>query len=125
MIQIYAKILGLLLMAAGILGYVPALAPNHMLFGLFMVDPMHNILHLVSGFIIAAVGFSNNWELCRKVLLLFATIYALLTVVGFTQPDGALIFGMPMNMSDDVLHLAITVFTLLVALPQRYPTITR
>jgi hypothetical protein len=45
------------------------------------------------------------------------------TIVGFLRPDGAPVLGMPMNMADDVLHLAITVSALMFALPQRYPSL--
>lgn len=125
MLTHFAKVLGIILLVVGILGFIPGITPNHMLMGIFMVDSMHNIVHIVSGLLIAAVGFSDNFDLTRKVLLLFAVIYGLVTIIGFIRPDGAPVLGMHMNLADDILHLAITVATLLVALPQRTATLTR
>lgn len=119
MISTFAKVIGVILLLIGIMGYIPGLTPNHMLFGIFMVTPMHNVIHLLSGAIFLAVGFSENWELARKTTLVFAAIYAILTVIGFISPDNA-VMGIPMNMADNVLHLVITVTALMFGLPQRY-----
>lgn len=120
MVNIYAKVAGLILFIVGILGGTPLLAPDGMLFGVFMVDPFHNLFHLVSGLILMAVGFSGNWEVARRTVLLFAIIYGLLTVMGFLSPHG-IVLGMPMNMADNVLHLTVTAVSLMFALPvQRY-----
>jgi hypothetical protein len=119
MVTTFAKVIGLILLLVGILGFIPSLTPNNMLFGMFMVGPLHNIIHLVTGLIFAAVGFSENWDASRKVSLIFAAIYAIVTLVGFLSPNG-MVLGMQMNMADNVLHLAITVVALLFGMPQRY-----
>ncbi len=123
MVNTYAKVLGLALILVGVLSFIPALTPNNLLFGLFMVDTAHNIVHLLSGLVLLAVAFSQDYEIIRRVVLLFAVIYGLITLIGFFTPDGGLVLGMPMNMADDILHLTITVSALMFALPQRYPTL--
>jgi hypothetical protein len=125
MLTTYAKVMGIILLAIGILGFIPGIAPNGMLFGIFMVNAWHNIVHLFSGLIFLAAAFSDNWELTRKVVLTFAIIYGLVTVLGFFTPDGGQVLGMRVNLADDILHLAITASALLVALPQRRPTMMR
>jgi hypothetical protein len=122
MVNTYAKVLGLALILVGALGFVPALTPNNMLFGIFMTDTAHNMVHLLSGLVLFSVGFSDDYELIRRIVLLFAVIYGLITLLGFTTPSGGLVLGMPMNLADDILHLGITVTALVFALPQRYPT---
>ena len=119
MVLNYAKVIGLIFLAIGILGYIPGVAPNGMLFGIFMINSVHNIVHLVSGLLFLAVGFSNNWDLARRVTLAFAAVYGLVTLMGFISPSHV-VMGMPLNMADNVLHLAITVSALLFGLPQRY-----
>lgn len=119
MISTYAKVMGILLLLIGILGFIPGLTPHGMLFGLFLVSLMHNVIHLISGLIFIGVGFSENWELARRTTLAFAAIYGLITVMGFISPDST-VMGMPMNMADNVLHLVITVTALMFGLPQRY-----
>jgi hypothetical protein len=120
MINTYAKVMGGILLLIGILGFVPAFAPDGMLFGIFMVDGMHNVVHLISGLLLLAVGLSNNWDLARKVTLLFAAIYGIITLMGFLSSDN-IVMGMRMNLADDVLHLGITASALLFGLQQRYP----
>jgi hypothetical protein len=118
-ISTYAKVIGVILLLIGILGFIPGLTPNDLLFGMFLVSPMHNVIHMISGLIFVGVGFSENWELARKTTLAFAAIYGLITVLGFISPDST-VMGMPMNMADNVLHLVITVTALMFGLPQRY-----
>jgi preprotein translocase subunit Sss1 len=119
MITTFAKILGVVLIVIGALGFVPGLARDGLLFGIFRIDPFHNLIHLVTGIMVAAAGFADNWDASRRVLLIVAAFYGIITIVGFLSSTG-MVFGMPMNMADDVLHLAITVVALLVALPRRY-----
>jgi hypothetical protein len=114
----YDKFLGIILLIVGILGYIPGIAPHGMLMGIFMVGPIHNIIHILSGIILAAVGFGNNETTARNVTLAFAAIYGIVTIVGFATGN---VFGLfPVNMSDNILHLIITASALLVAIPRRY-----
>jgi hypothetical protein len=119
MILNYAKVMGLIFLAIGILGFIPGAAPHGMLFDIFMVNGIHNVVHILSGLVLLVVGLSNNWELARRVTLAFATIYGLITVLGFVIPNHV-VMGMPMNMADNVLHLTITATALLFGLPERY-----
>lgn len=119
MITNYAKVIGVILLLVGILGFIPGIAPHGMLFNMFMVDGMHNVVHLVSGAIFLAAGFSENWELSRRVTLVFAVIYGLVTLLGFISPNNV-VLGMHMNMADNVLHLAITASALIFGLQPRY-----
>ncbi|WP_303674454.1 DUF4383 domain-containing protein [Vampirovibrio chlorellavorus] len=122
MVSIYAKVVGALLFIVGILGGIPAFAPDGMLFGVFMVDTVHNLFHLISGLVLLAAGFGVQWEVSRRLVLGFAIVYGLLTLAGFLSPTGR-VLGMQFNMADNVLHLTLTATALMFALPvQRYPT---
>ena len=120
MINNYAKVMGGILFLIGVLGFIPALAPDGMLFGIFRIDAMHNVFHLVSGLVLLGVGLSNNWEASRKMTLLFAAIYGIITLLGFLSPNNV-VMGMQMNLADNVLHLGITASALLFGLQQRHP----
>lgn len=116
MIDRFAKGLGLILMFVGILGFISPLTPDSKLFGIFLVNTPHNIVHLASGAILFAIGFSHNLLLTQRVVLAFAAIYGLITIMGFFAP---VVFGMAVNMADNFLHLGVTVAALVSALPQR------
>ena len=83
--------MGLILLIVGILGFIPGLAPHGMLFGVFMVSQMHSVIHLLSGLLFVAVGFSENWELARRVTLGFAILYGLITVLGFMSANNVVL----------------------------------
>src|SRR3712207_3919599 len=63
MLKTAAIIFGVFFIIAGIGGFVPGLAPSHgdgnMLFGIFMVGPVHNIIHLASGAAALLCGFAG------------------------------------------------------------------
>lgn len=122
MIRTYAKIMGFVLLLVGIMGFVPALTPNNMLFGLFMVDMVHNMVHILSGAIFVMAGYSRNEFTARRATLGLAIVYGLVTLLGFIMPDGNILGLFHVNMADNILHLAITASALVVALPQPYRT---
>ncbi|HUY75917.1 MAG TPA: DUF4383 domain-containing protein [Ktedonobacterales bacterium] len=47
--KLYAIVLGVILTVLGILGFIPAIAPNGYLFTILAVDPVHNFFHLATG----------------------------------------------------------------------------
>ena len=110
MIQKLAWVFGIVFIVIGILGFVPSLAPGGLLLGIFSVDAMHNVVHLVSGVlaILAAWGSARYARLYFKV---FGVVYALVTVIGFIQGDT--ILGLMMiNTADNFLLLVIALVAL-------------
>ncbi len=55
---LYNRAGGIIYLVIGLLGFIPALAPNGMLLGLVMINLADNILHLVIGLVLAYVGFA-------------------------------------------------------------------
>ena len=107
-----AWIFGIVLLAVGILGFVPGItSADGMLLGIFQVDAMHNIVHLLTGLIAigAAMGTGMYASLYFKV---FGVVYALVAILGFVM--GGSVLGMMMNMADNLLHVLIAAFALYV-----------
>jgi len=113
----FALIFGIVLVAAGVAGFVPQLlqpaeggeiasGPHHLLLlGLFPVNPLHNIVHLLLGLWGLAGSRSASGALlyARGV----ATVYAVLTVCGFV-PGLDTLFGLvPLYGNDIWLHLGL------------------
>lgn len=101
---------GVVFIVIGILGFVPgAVTPDGMLLGIFSVDTMHNIVHLLSGVLaIAAVWGAGTYA--RMYFKVFGVIYALVAIVGFF--DNTLFGLMMVNMADNLLHVVIAVIAL-------------
>ena len=56
MVRTLAVIFGILFVAAAVLGTMPVYTPEGNLFSLFCINPVHNLIHLVTG-IIALIVF--------------------------------------------------------------------
>jgi hypothetical protein len=110
MVRKAALIFGAVLLAVGLLGFVPGIAPNGHLLGVFEVDTLHNLVHVATG--LAGVGAYLAGGRSSKVYFqVFAVIYGVVTVLGFVQ--GERVLGLlPVNVADDVLHLVITAIAL-------------
>lgn len=96
---------GIVLTAVGVLGFVPGITSGGMLLGIFEVDTIHNIIHIVTGLaaILAAMGVGLSTSLFFKV---FGVVYALVAVLGLVM--GSPILGLVhANMADHVLHIVL------------------
>lgn len=105
-------VFGVIVLLVGLLGFVPGMVQNNMLLGIFMVDGLHNIVHILTGAaaIAAAMAGASYAKLYFKV---FGVVYALVTVLGFVTGNG-LVVTLPVNMADNLLHVAIAAFALYV-----------
>ncbi len=103
------KSFGWVLLIVGILGFIPGVVNSSgLLLGIFSVDAMHNLIHIVSGLLaLASAGSLSGSKLYFKI---FGIVYGIVTILGFI--GGGMVLGMMMNMADNVLHLAITAFSL-------------
>jgi len=110
MLKLFAILFGLIMIVIGILGFLPDFAPNGLLLGLFAVNPLRNIVHLLTGVIALVCGLSNS--LASKIFFIaFGILYALLAILGFAQGPGDL-YGMAINQADNWLHIAIAAVSL-------------
>ena len=70
-----------------------------MLFGIFHVNGVHNVVHLLTGFIAIWVG-STSTEGSKFFFQLFGVIYALIALLGFGYGDKP-VFGIIANNCED------------------------
>ncbi len=102
-----ALVFGIVFLLIGILGFVPALTPGGALLGIFMVNPLHNIVHLLFGVLGIAAAMSGASVLYNRAAGL---IYLLLFVLGLIPalvPNGMLLGLVMINTADNFLHLVI------------------
>lgn len=112
----YAQALGGVLTLIGILGFIPGITPNAPdgnLIGLFAVNPLHNIIHILSGVVGLAAAYYGQGAYARWYAGIFGLVYGLVTIIGFIQGNSVL--GLiPTNLADNLLHLLITASALYV-----------
>jgi hypothetical protein len=107
-VQRVAQIFGVLFILAAIAGFLatgmsnmesdPATAPHAA--GLFPVNVLHNIVHLVFG--IWGLAASRTFGAAKSFAQIAGVLYILLAVLGFVSPNG---FGfVPLGGNDVWLH---------------------
>jgi hypothetical protein len=109
-VQRVAQIFGVVFILVALAGFYtggmnmeadPAVAP--MIMGMFPVNLLHNIVHLLFG--IWGLAASRSFTGAKQYAQIAGVIYLVLAVVGFVSPDG---FGMvPLGGNDVWLHVAL------------------
>lgn len=105
-VQKAAIVFGAAFVLVGILGFIPAFTPNGNLLGVFEVNGVHNMIHLLSG--IVALAVSRSYKNSRLYFQVFGIIYALVTILGLFYGDNDLLGIVAHNVADIFLHLIIT-----------------
>ena len=108
MLKVLAILFGIILIAVGLLGFMPSITPDSRLIGLFLVSPIHNIVHLATGIIALLAASSNSYS--RAFFQVFGVLYALITLFGFIL--GGNLIVMQVNLNDNILHLVIAIIAL-------------
>ena len=107
MLRKVALIFGIVFILVGILGFVTPggmsmeadPAPGHIL-GMFGVNLLHNIVHLLFG--VWGIVASRSWGGAKSYLQIGGVIYIVLAILGFVVPTT---FGLiPIGGSDIYLH---------------------
>src|SRR5215204_3574095 len=111
--QVYALVIGLALVAAGILGFFYSASfsagdgtERDAVLGILDVNGWHNVVHIATG----ALGLlvASSYDASRAYALGFGAVYLLVALLGFLAGDGEEIFDLiPVNTEDNVLHLLI------------------
>ncbi len=100
---------GVIFIVIGILGFIPGVTPNGHILGIFHVDAVHNVVHLLSGII--ALLCAGSFGAAKTYFKIFGVVYAIVTIIGLV--NGVSVLGIfPVNMADNILHLVIAVLAL-------------
>jgi len=115
MVRLIAVLFGIGFIFVGVAGFLPTFSKEGLLFGIFEVDSLHNIVHLVSGVI--AIMAATSYRFTKIYFTVFGLIYTIVAIVGFWR-NGDL-FVMHVNMADNILHIVIGVISLYLGLYKR------
>lgn len=103
---------GIFYLAIGILGFIPgitvatAVPGQGLLLGIFAVNTVHNIVHLVAGTVLVWGGLSAaNVTIANKIM---AVVFALLVPVSLIAPIAE---GVAINVPDTLLHIVSALLT--------------
>ncbi len=125
-VQCAAILIGSVLLALGILGFVPGVTTNihsmhwagpqsgAALFGIFQVSVLHNLFHLLMG--IAGLALVRTYARSRAYLLIGGAAFLGLWMYGLlTRPDSPANL-LPVNSADNWLHFGLGLTMVILAL---------
>ncbi len=112
-IRTYAQILGVVLILIGVVGLILG---DALLLGILNIDVMEDIVHILTGGILAYVGFGRvDAGAARSIVLVLGVVYLVVGVLGFILPT---LFGLIPNgytIFDNLLHLVLGILSIAVA----------
>jgi len=99
-----AYLFGVTFIFAGLLGFVPnpLVAPD----GIFAVNTMHNLVHVLTGAAFLAGGYFGQ---ARNTVIGIGVAYVAVTVIGFLTTGNMLLGLVHINVADRWLHAALAV----------------
>lgn len=109
MLKKIALAFGAIFTLIGILGFVPGITSTdatgmQLLLGLFMVDTIHNSIHIASG--LAGLSAASSEGNAKWYLRVTGIVYAIVAVIGLVQGDTVLgLFDV--NFADNLLHVGL------------------
>jgi uncharacterized protein DUF4383 len=110
MAKTVCKILGVVFLLVGVIGFV---APN--LLGAHLTA-VHNVVHLVSGVIALYFGFAGTLSAAKALCLVFGVVYLALGIFGMalgTAPDRMWTVGpLHLGQADHGIHILLGVIFL-------------
>jgi hypothetical protein len=110
----FAQILGVVLILVGIVGLVLG---DRVWLGILNVDIFEDIVHLLTGGILAYVGFGRtDLSTARSVVLALGVVYLVVGILGFLVPMMLGLIPHGYTIFDNLLHLALGVLGIAVAL---------
>jgi hypothetical protein len=109
----YAQILGVVLILVGLVGLALG---NQVWGGILNVDIAEDIVHLITGGLLAFVGFGRtDLSVTRNVVGVLGIIYLLVGVVGFVAPTMSGLIPHGYTAFDNLLHVVLGGLSLAVA----------
>jgi Na+-transporting methylmalonyl-CoA/oxaloacetate decarboxylase beta subunit len=111
--QVFALVIGLTLVAAGIAGFFYNASfdtgddlSRDAVIGILDVNGWHNVVHIVTGVI--GLALAGSYDSARLFALAAGAVYIVVAVAGFIAGDGGELVGLiPVNTEDNFLHLLI------------------
>lgn len=112
--RLVAQILGAVLVLVGILGFF-----NDPVLGLFDVNALHNVVHLLSGAVLLGAAFMDHGRNARLVNMVLGAVYLVIAAATWIPGLNDLF---ALNTADAGLHVLIGVVLLGVALAMKGET---
>jgi hypothetical protein len=114
MIRAYAALIGIVLVAVGLLGFIsnPIVGDGN---ALFLTGTMHNIVHLATGALALAIAFVLPANQQVNGVLGLGILYVVIFVGLIVSPNLFGILSYNVNVADQLLHIGLAVVSIGIA----------
>ena len=111
--QTWMLVVGIALIGAGIIGFIPNPIASDDPAALFQVNAVHNVVHLATGALALVIGLALRGAALALATLGFGLLYAAVGIILVIDPT---LFGLlssaPANGLDHVLHAAVAIVSI-------------
>ena len=112
--MMWATLAGIVLVAAGLLGFLNTSIIGSGSGALIATDNIHNIVHLVTGLIALYIAFGLKGQQQATAVLGFGVLYLVIFVAVLASPTLFGIFSVAANAPIHVIHIVVAVVSLAV-----------
>ena len=113
MVRDYGKVVGATVVLIGVVGL---LLGQRSLFGALNIDIAEDIIHLLTGSLLAFVGFAGRDNgLGRAVVGGIGVVYLLVGAISFAEPDPLGLFPSEYSVLDNLIHITLGILAIAVA----------
>jgi hypothetical protein len=117
--QGWMALVGLVLLAAGLVGFLNTPLAGSSGNALLATDTVHNVVHLLTGLLALGIAFGLKGETQVNAVIGFGVLYAVIFVAVLVSPTLFGLFSVAANAPIHVIHAAVALVSLAVGLMAR------
>jgi hypothetical protein len=117
--QAWMALVGIVLIAAGIIGFLNTPLAGSSANALLATDTVHNVVHLATGLLALGIALGLRGDQQVNAVLGFGALYVIIFVAVLLSPTLFGLFSVSANAPIHVIHATVAVVTLAVGLMAR------
>jgi hypothetical protein len=117
--QGWMALVGLVLLAAGLVGFLNTPLAGSSANALLATDTVHNVVHLLTGLLALGIAFGLKGETQVNAVMGFGVLYAVIFVAVLLSPTLFGLFSVAANAPIHVIHVAVALVSLAVGFMAR------
>jgi hypothetical protein len=117
--QAWMALVGLVLVAAGLIGFLNTPLAGSSADALLQTDTVHNVVHVLTGLLALGIAFGLRGDQQVNAVIGFGVLYVIIFVAVLVSPTLFGLFSVSANAPIHVIHVAVAVVTLAVGLMAR------
>jgi hypothetical protein len=118
-VKAWAALVGVVLVATGLLGFLGTPLVGSASGALVPTDNLHNVVHIATGLLALWIAFGTTGKTQVDAMLGFGILYVVIFVAVLVSPTLFGLFSVPANAVVHVIHAAVAIVSLAVALMAR------